>query len=154
MSVDSKVFVEAEFERAPFIGSHVVDNINNWLRRNIAEEVERLGYNGQLQFLWSKDNEDEKGNKKWSLHARLHANDFYTYQIAFNAGGESRTLWYFTTCSPDTDELTTNYTLNFWIGCWGKNEEIMQVVIEALKPHGKVWYDHNDCDDEDYILQN
>jgi hypothetical protein len=82
MSVDSKVFVEAEFERAPFIGSHVVDNINNWLRRNIAEEVERLGYNGQLQFLWSKDNEDEKGNKKWSLHVRLHANNFYTYQIA------------------------------------------------------------------------
>jgi hypothetical protein len=32
------------------------------------------------------------------------------------------------------------------------SEEIMAVVIAAIKTYGPTYYDFDDCDDEDYVL--
>lgn len=154
MSVDSNVFVIAVKSDAMQIGQTVYNTIQRWQREQLDQHAESLGMT-RLEFLFDKkENTTVDGRPKWSNGAQLHASSFDCFQIVFTLSGEERTLWYFVDCSSDTDEITKEHTLIFSLGHWGSSERIMQVIIQALKPFGPVYYDHNDCDDEDYVLQS
>lgn len=153
MGVDSKVFVIADQERALDVGKAVYGAIRSWINNLIKEEVETLGFGNSFQLI-NSDYNKQQGTHLWDLGASISSYDFGSFTITFTVKGESRILWYHTDCSCDTDDITKEHTLLFSIGYWGLSEEIMQIVIEALKPFGKVYYDFNDCDDKDYVLQN
>ena len=153
MGVDSKVFVVAPYEQSMTIGKAVLDSIDQWLRAHIDREVETLGFPDRMAFMVSGYNKDDKGRSRWSISTSVNTNNFQSFQYNFNIAGDARTLWYFTECSCETDKITPEYTLLFSIGAWGTNEEIMQTVIQALKPFGRVYYDYNDCDSVEYELQ-
>lgn len=155
MGVDSNVFVVADKQKALEIGQAVFNAIETWQRRELDQYVKDNGWNSRLQFLFSNKNAvpSNPSRRMWSNGAKIQANSFDFFQIVFDYNGENRTLWYFTNCSCDTDHITKDHTLLFSIGNWGSNRKIMQVVIDALRPFGPVYYDHNDCDDEDYVLQ-
>jgi len=153
MSVDSKVFVVAGKDQALDVGQAVLEALNKWQREMLDANVTGMGYSNRLQFLFSNDNEKPNGQKRWTNGVTLHANSFDCFQYVFTLDGDNRTLWYFTDCSCDTDDITKEHTLMFHIGHWGRYARIMHEVIKALKPYGPVYWDHNDCDDEDYVLQ-
>ena len=48
-------------------------------------------------------------------------------------------------------EIYKGDKLIFSIGHWGRCDDIMKAIIPALKEFGDVYYDHNDCDDEDFV---
>ena len=153
MGVDSKVFVVAGKEQALDVGQAVLEALNKWQREQLDAHMTGMGYANRIQFMFSGDNEKSNGQKRWTNGVHLYANSFDCFQYIFTLDGDNRTLWYFTDCSSDTDDVTREHTLMFHIGCWGRYARIMHEVIKALKPFGPVYWDHNDCDDEDYVLQ-
>lgn len=154
MSVDSKVFVVAGKDKALDVGQAVLTAIEKWQRKLLDEHAEAFGMT-RLQFLFSEtENKNPKGGVNWSNGASISAYSFNCFQINFTVEGDSRILWFFTDCSCDTDEFSPEHTLLFSIGHWGRHGRIMHEVIEALKPFGTVYYDHNDCDEHDYVRQN
>lgn len=154
MGVDSKVFVIAEEHRAQDVGEAVHEHLNKWQRKLLDEHVATTDYKNRFQFLHSEDNKDSNGRRLWSNGVSVVACSFRTFQFEFSVAGEQRCLWYHTNCSCDTDYITPAHTLLFSIGHWGLYKEIMQEVVDALKPFGFVFWDTNDCDDIDYELQN
>lgn len=154
MGVDSKVFVVADKSKSAEVGQAVLDALNKWQRDLLDAHAAGMGYRNRIQYLFSDENEKPNGQKRWTNGVHLHANTFDCFQFVFTLDGENRTLWYFTDCSCDTDDITKEHTLMFSIGHWGRHGRIMNEVIKALRPFGPVYYDHNDCDDEDYVLQD
>lgn len=154
MGVDSNVFVVADKSLAAEAGQAVLDALSKWQRDQLDAHATSLGYDNRMQFMFSNENEKPNGQPRWTNGAHLHATSFDCFQFVFTLDGDNRTLWYFTDCSCDTNYIIKDHTLMFSIGHWGANDKIMNIVIDALKPFGPVYYDHNDCDEEDYILQN
>lgn len=71
--------------------------------------------------------------------------------VNFGCGDENkRTLKVFPDCSCDYG-IYLGDKIIFSISHWGSHEEIMQLVGGSLKCFGDVYYDHNDCDDEDFV---
>lgn len=154
MGVDSKVFVVADKSQALAIGQAVFEAIEKWQRELLDKNAHAHGLT-RLQFLFNEnENKKPNGSPMWTNGARIHASSFECFQIDFTVEGDHRTLWYFTDCECDTDYITKEHTFLFSIGHWGRHARIMHEVIKALTPFGPVYYDHNDCDEHDYVLQN
>jgi len=154
MGVDSKVFVVARQDLTAEVGRAVLNALNIWQRNRLDNYAREAGYDNRAQFMFSSDNENANGQKLWTNGVRLQANTFDCFQFVFTDEGDNRILWYFTDCSCDTNDITKEHTLMFHIGCWGRYEIIMDQVSKALEPFGPVYWDHNDCDAEGYVLQN
>lgn len=67
---------------------------------------------------------------------------------------EARSLFCTHSCSCDYSDTYDGEKIMFSIGHWGMCDEIMKVVAKACKEFGTVYYDHNDCDDKDFIKLN
>ena len=154
MGVDSKVFVVAEKAQALDVGNAVKNALDNLIREQATSYAREHNAGTLLNLLRSDDNYDKEGNMRFTLESRIEANSFDCFQFNFCLNSEARTVWYFTDCSCDTNDITGFHTLMFHVGCWGQYAVIMQRIVEALLPYGDVYWDHNDSDDEDYILQN
>lgn len=146
MGVDSKVFVVCRREMAYEVGQAVKTAIDKWLMKKLDDEVQRQELNHRFDLTMRRGDE----LPDWSISSRISAHSFEHFNIDFIVAGEGRSLNYFIDCSCDTDDITEEHTLIFSIGHWGMHAEIMQVVMDAIRQFGDVWYDHNDCDNEDY----
>lgn len=151
MGVDAKLFVVAGQDQALEIGNTVQEELYDYISYKVNYAAREHGYKTAWHFLRSTDNRDANGKPQYRFGTNITSHDFYGFTFSFLVDGEDRMLWYHTDCSCDTDHITKEHTLLFSIGHWGHVDEIMLTVAESLKEYGEVWYDHNDCDDEDYV---
>lgn len=97
-----------------------------------------------------KDLKDE--SNKYSNGVSISSYNFEIFTFTFGSGDiHRRSLHMFPTCSQDHDDITEAYKVIFSIGYWGKYDEIMLIVADAVKEFGDVYYDFNDCDDLDFV---
>ena len=151
MSVDSKMFVTCNKEDVinicnsvtEALNTHVRDKLDSYWRHNTT-------CSNRLQFLFDKSLEEH--SRKFTNGVSITTYNFDAFSISFGIGDESRrSLFMFPTCLSDYNDVYDGYVVIFSIGYWGSAEEIMNVVSEALKAYGDVYYDFNDCDDKDFI---
>ena len=145
MSVDAKLFVTCGKENLFQVMNDVASSLNIHVRRKLDEYWKANGYNSRPHFLHSGNTYDN-----WTNGVSISCYDFDCISINFGVG-ESRALKVFPDCGNDVPDIYDGDVILFSIGCWGLSDEIMMVIAKALANHGDVYYDHNDCDDEDYI---
>lgn len=150
MSVDSKVFVALDKSKHMEAAKAVTGALNKWVREEFDLFLEGSEYANRLHYSANTEVNERKFTNGVAVEV---SDDFEMFKIYFTVFGEKRQLNMFTNCACDHRDYTDGDTLAFIIGSWGCNEKIMQVVINALKPFGRVWYDFNDCDDSGYIEQ-
>lgn len=151
MSVDSKMFVTCKKEDVMSIGNSVTEALNTYVRGKLDSYWRyNTTCSNRLQFLFDKSLEEH--SRKFTNGVSVTTRNFDSFVISFGNGDESRrNLFMSPTCSSDYSDVYDGYKVIFSIGYWGSSEEIMNVLSEALKPFGDVYYDFNDCDDKDFI---
>jgi hypothetical protein len=147
MSISSKAFVVTGKENLVEVMNTVVDSINKWQRSKLDSHIETTEYINRMNFIHRDDNK-----KDWSNGCSIHAYNMDCISIDFRVNGESRSLKALPDCSCDTQRIHEGNSIVFSINKWGMSEEIMAVVIAAIKAYGPTYYDFDDCDDEDYVL--
>lgn len=151
MSLDSKMFVTCNKDDVISIGNSVTEALNTYVRDKL-DNYWKNNTNAQsrVNFMWSDSYKDQ--SNKFTNGVSVTSHNFDTFVISFGNGDDcTRNLFMFPTCSSDYSDVYDGYKVIFSIGYWGNSEEIMNVLSEALKPYGYVYYDFNDCDDEDFI---
>jgi hypothetical protein len=146
MSLSSKAFVVTGKENFIDVVNSVVAAVNKWQRAKLDAHISTTEYKNRPHFLHNGDNK-----KQWSNGCSISAYDMECISINFRVDGESRSLKTFGTCSCDTQRVVEGNSIIFNINKWSMSEEIMSVVIDAIKQYGATYYDHDDCDDEDYL---
>ena len=151
MSVDSIMFVTCNKEDVISIGNSVTEALNTYVRDKLDNYWRyNTTCSNRLQFLFDKCLEEH--SRKFTNGVSITSHNFDAFNISFGNGDESRrNLSMFPTCSSDYNDVYDGYKVIFSIGYWGNAEEIMNVVSEALKPYGDVYYDYNDCDGAGFI---
>lgn len=151
MSVDNKMFVTCNKEDVISVGNSVTEALNTYVRDKLDNYWKNnTDAQSRLNFMWSDSYKDQ--SNKFTNGVRVTSHNFDTFVISFGNGDDCiRNLFMFPTCSSDYSDIFDGYKVIFSIGHWGSSEEIMNVLSEALKPFGDVYYDFNDCDDKDFI---
>jgi len=151
MSVDSKLFVCCGKEKLFEVVESVIDNLNIYSRSKLDEYwTQNTEANNRIHFLNGEEYKDQ--SKKYSNSVKGDFRCMDVLSLTFGNGDENlRTLKVFPDCSCDYSDTYEGEKIIFSIGCWGMYEEVMQVVAKAVSSFGEVYYDHNDCDDEDFI---
>lgn len=151
MSVDSKLFVTCGKDKTIVVGQAVEKALNAYIRELLDEDVKSRGYLNLSHYA----SEMKKHSPRFKISngvEDINVSDFRMYSFYFNLAEHSgRQLRMFVDCSCDYSDTYEGDKIIFSIGCWGKHDEIMKVVAKAVAPFGDVYYDHNDCDDEDFI---
>jgi len=143
MSIDSKLFVclgkEHLFE--------VVTKVQSAIKDYFICELDKIkGDDSRMTYiLKSKETENP-----W-YWVRGEFSDLQVICLNFGIG-EARALHIFPDCSCDNSEIYQGDKIIFSLGCWGKYKEIMEILINTLTELSDVYYDFNDCDDEDFVL--
>jgi hypothetical protein len=145
MGVDTKMFIATKKENILEVMPKVIKSINEWQRFELQTTFIKEGFESVLQFLYSS----EENLKNWSngIH-NISTYDFSCFNIDFRVNGEGRSLFVTHACSNDHSDTYNGEKIIFSLGCWGRSEEIMMVVAEAIKEFGDIYYTHNDCQDE------
>lgn len=151
MSIDSMMFVTCNKEDVNSIENSVIETLNAYVRKKLDNYWRyNTTCSNRMQFLHDKSLEEH--SRKFTNGVSVTTYNFDSFVINFGNGDESRrSLFMSPTCSSDYGDVYDGYKVIFSIGYWGNSEEIMSVLSEALKPYGDVYYDFNDCDDEDFI---
>ena len=145
MGVDTRMFIATKKENILEVMPKVIKAINEWQRFELKTASEKAGFDNILQFLFSS--EENKDN--WSNGiSNINTYDFGSFNINFRFNGESRSLFITHTCSNDYSDIYDGEKIIFSLGCWGRSEDIMMVIIEALFGLGTIYYTHNDCDND------
>ena len=150
MSVDAKLFVTCGKEKLFDVLSAVTAALNIWQRNLLDNHIATTEYMNRLHFLYN-DNNDQG----WTdgVHSDFSFPDIISTN--FKVDDEDRSLKIFPDCSCDYSETYEGDKIIFSLGCWGMYNEIMMVVAKAVAPFGDVYYDFNDCDDQDFVkLEN
>lgn len=152
MSVDSKLFVVVEKERVLEVIDNVIKCLNKWVRNELDYYwKEHTKSTSRGEFLVSEDTKVQAD--MFTNGVKVIAYDMDMLYIIFGCGDENRRrLNVFPRDFHDYDHVTKDNKLVFSIGAWGKSNEIMRVVANACESFGDVYYDHNDCDEEDFKL--
>ncbi len=148
MGVDSKVFVEVDVSVQK---TDVIKAVKFAIHDLVHSKLDVLRFVNHILT----PVENYKGC--WTVNTIVTTYDLETFIIHFGIGDENeRGLWAFTTCRCDVEEYLSEGkdAVIFSIGAWGSNVEIIDTVIKAIKPFGKVFVDYNDCDDVEYQLVN
>jgi hypothetical protein len=155
MSVDSKLFVVVEKDKVLDVIDEVILGLNKWIKSE-AESYYKAHTEAKSlhEFYWNKEYESHR--KLFSvMGVAISAYKMDMILINFGCGDSNRrNLSVFPKDFHDYNHIATDNKLVFSIGDFGKNNQIMMVVAEACKPFGKVYYDRNDCDDEDFVELN
>lgn len=147
MGVDAKLFVTCGKDKMYEVGQKVINAINIWQRSELDKHIEEDGrYMNRMHFLCNK----KEHQQEWSNGCSIYAHNFDCISFDFKCG-ESRSLKMFVDCSCDYSDTYDGDKITFSLGCWGRSDEIMKVVAEAVAEFGDVYYDNNDCDDEDFV---
>ena len=150
MSVDSKVFVTIGDNDIIAIANAVVEAINKWLHAKLDIEVEKSGANSRFHFLNSKG---EFESERWSMCCHATTYYFDCFSIYFGCGDgrggdATRRRLFMSWNGCDYNEVAEGKKLIFSIGCWGSNEEIIDIVAKSLVYYGDTYYIYNDCQDD------
>jgi hypothetical protein len=156
MGLDSKLFVATKKENILHVMPKVIEGLNTYIRAELDAYLEEKGFSNRMQFMFrDKESELNKGLKDFSNGiSECTTYDFRSWNINFKIQGENRSLFVTHTCSNDYKEVYDGDKIIFSLGYWGLSDEIMKVVAESLKEFGDVYYDFNDCDDEDFVKLN
>lgn len=151
MSIDSKIFVACNKEDVINIGSSVTEALNTYVRGKLDNYwKQNTDCASRLQFLVNKDLKEH--SNKFTNGVNISTHDFGTFIFNFGSGDDfKRSLFMFSDCSSDYSDVYDGYKLIFSIGYWGSSDEIMNILAEALRPYGDIYYDFNDCDDKGFI---
>lgn len=152
MSVDAKLFVTCGKDKLFEVVNAVVAQLNVWVRsecdtywKTHTDAVSRM------HFLHNEDYVPQ--SRMFTSGVRISAYDMKMLAIHFGCGDVGhRTLGIFPDCDSDYHDTYTGDKIIFSLGCGGKSNEIMQQVALAVAEFGDVYYDRNDCDDEDFVL--
>jgi hypothetical protein len=156
MGLDSKLFVATKKENILKVMPKVIGSLNTYIRAELDAYLEEKGFSNRMQFMFrdkeSKLNKDLKDFSNGISECTTY--DFRSWNINFKIQGENRSLFVTHTCSNDYKEVYDGDKIIFSLGYWGLSDEIMKVIAESLKEFGDVYYDFNDCDDEDFVKLN
>lgn len=148
MSVDAKLFVTCDPVEAIHVAQAVLRKLNEWQRSVLDNHWKSKGYNSRIEFFAL--GVDAKDN--WSNGVKVDTQDLSSFCFYFRINGEKRMLHVHLECDCDYSDTYDGYKVIFSIGHWGMYSEIMKQVAQAVESFGDVYYDHNDCDDEDFEL--
>lgn len=151
MSIDSKLFVSCNKEDALSIGNVVSKALSEYARTKLDDYwSNNTDAKSRINFMCGDSYKDQ--NYKFTNGVSISSHDFESFCFVFGCGDKNkRSLFMFTTCSSDHEDIKGDFKVVFSIGYWGSSDEIMMVVAEAIKEFGGVYYDFNDCDDLDFI---
>lgn len=151
MSVDSKMFVTCGKAKFVDVVDAVIKQLNVWVRKELDEYWQNnTDAKSRAEFLWGEDYKAQA--ELFTNGVRIHGYNLSIVSLLFGCGDHShRQLNVFPNCSGDYRDTVEGDKIIFSIGNWGKNHSIMNQVAIALSPFGDVYYDHNDCDAEDFI---
>lgn len=151
MSRDSKIFVACSINDALNVGRAAIARLDQYAR-DLTDSYykENTNANNRAHFLFAEEFREEA--KSFSNGCSVSTYDFETFVLTFGTGEElKRSVHMFTTCDGDYCDTYEGYKVIFSIGYWGKSDEILKVIGEVVKEFGRVFYDFNDCDDEDFV---
>ncbi len=154
MSVDAKLFVTCGKDRLFDVMQSVVEHLNIYVRAELDYYIQKnTDAMNRLHFMWSKDYVEQ--SKNFTNGVRINSSDFQIIHIDFGDGESShRSLGVFPDCSCDYSDTHKGDKITFSIGHWGNCDQILQVVALAVAEFGDVYYDHNDCDEHDFVKMN
>ena len=153
MSIDTKVFVVADQSKILEAVGDVNKYLDVFIRTKLDNFAKEKGYNNRFQAV-SKGKEDHNisfSNGVKNTYVSFLA-DCPSFQIVFGCGDNKDRIVWCSQNSCDYKEIIEGNKIIFSCGCWGSNEEIAQIVCEALYKFGSVYYDLNDCDEVDFQL--
>lgn len=150
MSVDSELFVACSIDDALNVGNAVASALTEYVRDlTDTHYKENTSAKNRAHFLLGEEFREE--GKLFSSICKVSTYDFETFVFTFGTGEESkRSVYMFTSCGCSYADTYKGYKVIFSIGFWGKSDEIMKVIAEAVKGYGRVFYDFNDCDNKDF----
>ncbi|AGH31875.1 hypothetical protein VPIG_00017 [Vibrio phage PWH3a-P1] len=149
MSVDAILFVTCGKDKTQDVGSAVKKALDHYVREILDKAVEKSGAINRGHFI---HNGVFDSSNYCNGVSSIETTDFSFFRFHFKNGDEnSRVLCMYTDCSCDYSDTYEGDKIIFGIGHWGDCDGIMKVVAEAVKPFGDVYYDHNDCDTEDFV---
>lgn len=142
MSVSAILFVTTKNSNIHLVMPKVMKALNVFIRAELDKEVIKQGNYSRTQLTLKDDN--------WTNGCSLRSYDFESFNIDFGVG-EKRTLFATNGRSCDHSKIYEGEKIIFLINVWGRYDEIMKVIAEPLKEFGRVFYDFNDCDDQDFV---
>lgn len=154
MSVDAKLFVTCGKEMMFEVGNAVTQALNFYSRKKLDEVIASLDIKKEklARYNFLKSEEYNHINYKYSNGVKLEAHDFRTICFVFGCGDCcKRIVWMNVGCDTDYKDTYEGNKIIFSTACFESSDEIMKVIAEAVKPFGNVYYDHNDCDSEDFV---
>ena len=138
MGVSSQLFVCSNAENLIHIMPKVISALNKWQRNLRANAISN-----------PSDIFDEEFIAKWSNGiSAITTYDFGSFSLFFRVDGEQRRLFVTHTCSSDYSDIYEGNKIIFSLNSWGMDVAIMDVVANAVKEFGDVYYTDNDCDNE------
>lgn len=149
MSVNSKLVVKCKPEDELNVLRSVKHSIDAYIIK-IVDEHWKNNSDAKSRFEFIRSARKENC-KLWSHKSDITTFDFNLFYYTFGIG-EERMLTAYLGFDTDYDgELPKGNSVIFGIGLCGKSEEIMMCVADAAKEFGDVYYDRNDCDDEEFV---
>lgn len=146
MSANTKAFVCCGKENLFDVVNSVVDHLNELCISLGKQYAKSIGLKNKLNLY-------KKYSESWGWYCTgSFLSNLSVISIDFKIG-EKRSLHIFPDCFSDYNDVYDGDKIIFSIGCWGKNEEIIKVVCEAIKKFGDVYYCLNDCTD-DFVKYN
>lgn len=147
MSVDTKMFVTCGKDKLFDVMTSVIRELDTLSRYKLDEYLIEAGLENRFQY------KKEEHEKKFTNGCHIHARSTNMISFDFGVGDINlRSLNMFPDCSCDYDDIYDGEKIIFSIGHWGSYGEIMKSLYKALAPFGDVYYDHNDCDEYDFVL--
>lgn len=148
------MFVTCNKEDVINIGQSVSQALDKYSREVLDYHWQNnTDYSNRLQFLCSDENKQRES--RFTNGVGIRSYNFDHFLFSFGSGEYlERSLSMFPTCSSDYSDTYDGYKVIFSIGMWGKYDEIMMVIAEAVKEFGDVFYKPNDCDDKDFVKLN
>ncbi len=152
MSVDSKMFVTCGKDKFVGVVDAVIKQLNVWVRKELDKYWQNnTEAKSRAEFLWGEDYKAQA--ELFTNGVSIRGYDLSLISLLFGCGDHPhRQLKVFSDCSCDYGDTFEGDKIIFSIGNWGKNHSIMNQVAIAVESFGDVYYDHNDCDDEDFVL--
>ena len=149
MGVDAKLFVKIEESRKLPAIQAATRAINELYHAEFDKAFRDSPYENKMKFIF--DSKDEQGTCLWS-RPRLDSYDAVNFSLSFRINGEGRNLSIMTDIQTEHQRIIGfNPALWFSLGHWGLSDKLMKALVPSLKQFGEVYYDFNDCDDEDFV---
>lgn len=129
MSVDHKVFVACDVNKALDVYSACLRAINDFVSKKRSDVADRFGSYSEVPLVIKE---------KLSI-PYTHSYDFDSYRIIFGDGRKQRQLFMTHVCSCDYADVYVGDKIIFSVGAWGDHDVVMSYVKEALKKFGDVY---------------